>query len=77
MYYAYAYSNIRGMLIHAGRCEWKDEFEIERIVSHRGPVTNRSYLIKWKGYSEVENSWVTRSNIHPQKIDDYERATGA
>ena len=33
-------------LIHAGTCEWKDEYEIEGVLKHRGPVTNRSYLVK-------------------------------
>ena len=65
------------MLIHAGTCEWKDEYEIEGVLNHRGPVTNRSYLVKWKGYSNDENSWVSRLNLHPQVIKDYERKSGA
>ena len=66
----------KGMLIHAARCEWKDEFEIERIVSHRGPVTSRSYLVKWKGYTDNDNSWVTRTNLHPKTIEEYEKGAG-
>ena len=67
----------KGMLVHAARCEWRNEFELEKIVNHRGPITRRSYLVKWKGYPEDENSWVPRSNLHPQTIEDYERAAGA
>ena len=67
----------KGMLIHAGTCQWKDEFEMDKIISHRGPITNRSYLVKWKGYTDEENSWVTRLNLHPQSIEDYERRSGA
>lgn len=55
------------MQMHVGKCEWKDEYEIE------GPTTNRSYLLKWKGYSAEENSWVTRLNLNPQTIGDYEK----
>ena len=66
----------KGMMIHAGRCQWKDEFEIESIVSHRGPVTSRSYLVKWKGYPESDNSWVPRSNLHPVTIEEYEKKVG-
>ena len=39
-----------GMKVHAGRCEWKDEFEVEAIVGHRGPTVARQYKIRWKGY---------------------------
>lgn len=39
----------KDMLIHDGRRKWKDEFEVEKIVDHRGSITRRSYLIKWKG----------------------------
>ena len=67
----------RGMQIHASRCEWKEEYEVGRIVDHRGQVTSRSYLIKWKRYPASENSWVPRSNLHPQAIEDYEKKTGA
>ena len=40
----------RGMQAHAGRCEWRNEFEIERILAHRGPVHARQYLVRWKNY---------------------------
>ena len=63
----------RDMQIHASRCKRKDEYEMEEIVDHMGPLTGRSYLIKWKGYSEKENDWVPRSNLHPQVIEDYEK----
>lgn len=67
----------RGMMIHAGTCQWKDEYEIERVLNHRGPITNRSYLVKWKGYSDDENSWVSRLNLHHQIIKEYELKSGA
>ena len=37
-----------GLRTHMARCEWKDEFEIDRIVDHRGPVVSRQYKIHWK-----------------------------
>ena len=49
----------KGMLIHAGTCKWKDEFELERVLSHRGPVTNRSYLVKRKDYADEETAGST------------------
>ena len=58
-----------GMLIHVARCEWKNEFVLEK-----SQITRRSYQVKWMGYS---NSWSPHSNLHPQTIlvEDYERVT--
>ena len=32
--------NKRGLRIHAARCEWSDEFEIEGLQGHRGHTTS-------------------------------------
>ena len=61
-----------GMQVHAGRCKWKDEFEVDCIVGHRGPIVARQYKIRWKGYSEEYDTFEPRSNIHPELIKDYE-----
>src|SRR6266403_142499 len=39
--------------------EGEEEFEVERIVTHRtfGQSKCLQYLIKWKGYPESDNSW--------------------
>ena len=31
----------RGINIHAGKCQWKNEFVVEKILSHKGPITVR------------------------------------
>ena len=64
------------MKVHAGRCEWRDEFEVEAIVGHRGPIVTRQYKIKWKGYSSEFDTFEPRGNVHPELIRDYELATG-
>ena len=36
------------------------EFEIDRILAHRGDrhdKTNMTFLVRWAGFSEDENSW--------------------
>ena len=60
-----------GLRIHKGRCEWKDEFVVEKIVAHKKGLLKRQYLIKWKGYDE--KTWERRSNIHPELVSDYEK----
>ena len=67
----------RGMHVHAGKCQWRNEFVVEKILKHRGPVTARQYLVRWQGYSPQEDSWIPRSNLHPEAIKDYELEVGA
>lgn len=43
--------------------EEDNEFEVEKIVSHRGPPRRREYLIKWLGYDESENTWEPQKNL--------------
>ena len=35
-------------------------------------ITGRSYLIRWKNYSQEWDSWVPRTNLHPEMIREYE-----
>ena len=65
-----------GMQVHAARCEWKNEFEVDFIVSHRGPVVARQYKIRWKGYSSDYDTFEPRDNVHPELIRDYEISNG-
>ncbi len=39
--------------------EEENEFEAERILSYRG----QSYLVKWKGYEDLENTWELVINL--------------
>ena len=60
------------MLVHAGRCEWGNEFEVERILACRGPPCARQYLIRWKNYQQEDDTWEPRSNLHPEVIKEFE-----
>ena len=42
------------------------EYEVERILNLRcvGRGRHLEYLVRWKGYSEADNSWKPRQNIH-------------
>lgn len=41
----------------------EEEYKIDRILKHRGNLRNRSYLIRWKGYSAKEDSWIKESDL--------------
>ena len=41
----------------------KEEYEIEWILKHRGPPKNRSYLIRWKGYTAEEDAWLKEAEL--------------
>ena len=66
------------LLIHEGRCEWKNELEVDSIVGHDdGDMFKRKYMVKWKGYEdEADNTLEKRSNIHYELIREYELKAG-
>ena len=41
----------------------EEEYEIDRILRHRGTPRNRSFLIRWKGYTAEEDSWIPEANL--------------
>jgi hypothetical protein len=41
----------------------EEYYEVEGIRDHRGEEGHREYLIKWKGYSEKENTWQKASDF--------------
>jgi len=40
-----------------------DEYEVERILHHRKRHRKLQYLVKWKGYPDHENSWLSIENL--------------
>ena len=55
--------------------EGEDEYEVERIVDsqHHGRRRTLQYLIKWKGYPDLDNEWVSHKDMHaPDTIREYE-----
>ena len=43
----------------------EEEYEVERIVASRrfGRGRKLQYLVKWKGYPDVENQWVAKADV--------------
>lgn len=49
----------------------EEEYEIERILDSRPTCNKRGieYLVKWKGYPDSENQWLTRTHLmHAQEV---------
>ena len=45
----------------------EEEYEVEIIVSHKGPPGRRKYLTAWKGYSSSKNTWEPETNLKHAK----------
>ena len=41
----------------------EEEYEIEAILSHKGPNSQGVYLTTWKGYPSLENTWEPKVNL--------------
>ena len=41
-----------------------DMYEVEKILKKRGKGKNVQYLVKWSGYPDKFNSWVSASEIN-------------
>ena len=70
------FHNKHGMLCHKGRCKWRNEYLIDRIVDVRGPANSSSqeFLIEWKGYGREHDCWRPRRDIDPDYVTEYLKA---
>src|SRR5712672_451168 len=48
--------------------EGEEEYKVEEIRDKRKRRNKTEYLIKWKGYSEAENTWVRAEDVHTPEI---------
>lgn len=51
----------------------EDEYEVEKIVAHRGKGKTFEYRIRWQGYDEDEDTWEPPGNINNAglKVHEY------
>ena len=47
------------------------QYHVEKIVSHKKHGKRYLYRIRWKGYTEDEDTWEYKSNIHPDLVRKY------
>ena len=49
-----------------------EDYEVEKILSHRNRRGRAEYLVKWLGYPDTENSWVKASELSaPDLLQEY------
>jgi hypothetical protein len=47
----------------------EEEYKVEEIIDVRKWHNQKQYLIKWKGYTENDNSWEPKMNVeHAQEM---------
>ena len=54
--------------------EGAEEYKVESILGQRtyGWWRKKQYLVKWKGYSDVHNSWEPAENVNaPELVQEY------
>ena len=44
------------------------DFEVERVEDIRNKDGETQYLVKWKGYSALENSWVAETDFNETEV---------
>jgi hypothetical protein len=47
-----------------------ENFEVEKILSHRKLKKRMKFLVKWKNYDEACNEWVWQENFNETSIID-------
>jgi len=47
-----------------------EEYEVETIINHRhyGHRRQLQYLIKWRGYPSLDNTWEPEENVHAEDL---------
>jgi hypothetical protein len=49
-----------------------EEYEVEKVLNSRKYYRKVQYLVKWKGYGDADNEWVSADNFHaPEALRDF------
>ena len=53
-----------------------EPYIVEKVVSKRFRANQYEFLVKWKGYTDNENTWELPDNIPDEKLDQFEASHG-
>jgi hypothetical protein len=61
------------------QADGQDEWEVEKIITHRRNDNNDEFLVKWLGYPNSENTWEPKTNLTncQQLLEEYWTASRA
>lgn len=66
--------NTDHIIQHKTKQQVKDEssdegvFEVQKLLAHKIAKKKRHFLVRWKGYDSIEDSWVPESALNCPKI---------
>ena len=50
----------------------QEEYEVEKVLNSKLVCQHLHYVVKWKGYPNVDNSWIPVDNVHsPILLDNF------
>lgn len=60
-------SKSKSSLIASKKTE-SQEFEVDKLIKHRGRKGNREFLVRWKGFGTTDDTWEKEQNLCLPKI---------
>ena len=72
------FRNAHGVKCHQGKCRWKHEYVMDKILAVSGLPTssNCRYKVRWHGYGAEDDTWEPHSHLPPQAVKSFLKRNG-